>query len=133
MIEALVETAKQAREAKDFTAARSAYLSAYEEAATQNNQPACAYVLRHLADVSLDLDMAGEALEEARQAHAIYDALGQGETVHAANALRLVAIAQGALGDNAASGAAWTAARKVYEAHSIEAGVKECDAALAQD
>lgn len=92
-----------------------------------------AHALRHLSDLDRDADHLEQALAHAEQAAALYRSNGQGTTPDMANALRLKALALDALRRPAAARTAWGAARELYAAAGVAAGVAECERRLEAD
>ncbi len=92
-----------------------------------------AHALRHLSDLDREADHLEQALAHAEQASALYSANGQGASQDMANALRLKALALDELRRPTSSRAAWTAARELYIALGVPAGVAECERRLDAD
>jgi len=92
-----------------------------------------AHALRHLSDLDREADHPEQALAHAEQAAALYGANGEGATLDMANALRLKALALEDMRRASAARTAWTAARDLYVALDLSAGVAECERRLDAD
>ena len=89
-----------------------------------------AHALRHLSDLDREADHLEQALAHAEQAAALYEANRKGASLDMANALRLKALALDQLRRDAPAVVAWTAARDLYAAVEVAAGVAECEQRL---
>ncbi len=89
-----------------------------------------AHALRHLSDLDREADHPEQALAHAEQAAALYDANGRGTSLDMANALRLKALSLDQLRRAEPATVAWTAARDLYAAAEVAAGVAECERRL---
>lgn len=92
-----------------------------------------AHALRHLSDLDREADHPEQALAHAEQAVALYGANGQGATLDMANALRLKALALDEMRRAGPARTAWIAARDLYGALDVSAGVAECERRLDAD
>lgn len=89
-----------------------------------------AQALRHLSDLDREADKPAEALAHAEQALALYRRHAPQGQLDIAHAVRLTALALGALGRREAAERAWAEARDDYAATGFTDGVAECDARL---
>jgi tetratricopeptide (TPR) repeat protein len=128
--ELLMQRAKDERRAGDTAAAEASYAEAASLAETQELPHLRAHALRHVAELAAEQGAGERALEAAEEALAIYASDAGTHRLNVANARRVRALALAALGRNEDSAEAWRAAREIYEALGIDAGVAECDRRL---
>lgn len=111
-------------------------LPLFEEAVTHcqqlRDQPQMAHALRHLGEVFLDLRAFDRAQQHLRDALRLYRGLADPAPLDLANAVRPLAACLERQGADDEARASWTEARALYAAVGIDAGVAECDAALAR-
>lgn len=132
-IETLLVEARRAREAGRVSDSRNAYARAAALSREARLPLLQAHALRHLSDLDREADHLDQALAHAEQAAALYRANGREASLDMANALRLTALSLDGLRRASAATAAWTAARDLYAAAGVAAGVAECEARLAPD
>ena len=128
--EMLMHRAKDERRAGDVAAAEASYAEAASLAETQELPHLRAHALRHVAELAAEQGAGERALEAAEEAVAIYASDPGTHRLNVANARRVRALAFAALGRNEDSAQDWRAAREIYEALGIGAGVAECDRRL---
>ncbi len=129
-IEAHLTTARQAAAEGRAGDARNAYARAAALSRESGAPLLQAHALRHLSDLDREADHLEQALAHAEQAAALYGANGQGASLDMANALRLKALALDQLRREGPATVAWTAARDLYAAVEVPAGVAECERRL---
>jgi tetratricopeptide (TPR) repeat protein len=127
--EMLMKRAKDERRHGDVAAAEASYAEAASLAGTESSHLR-AHALRHVAELAAEQGAGDRALEAAEEAVAIYVSDPGTHRLNLANALRVRALAFAALGRTEESAQDWRAARELYEALGIEAGVAECDRRL---
>ena len=111
-------------------------LPLFEEAVTHcqqlRDQPQMAHALRHLGEVHLELRSFDRAQQLLRDALRLYRGLEEASPLDLANAVRPLASCLERQGADDEASASWTEARDLYASLGIEAGVVECDAAIAR-
>jgi hypothetical protein len=122
-----LETARTLRKGGDAAGSEEAYARAATLARAEGDDARLAHALRHVADLARERGAFGESLSAAREALAFYRAAPAGRPLDLANALRLEALALGALGLEGEADAAWREARDLYACEQVAAGVEECD------
>lgn len=132
-IEAHLATAREAMAEGRAGDARNSYARAAALSRESGAPLLQAHALRHLSDLDRQADHLEQALAHAVQAAALYRSNGQGASPDMANALRLTALALDALRRPAAARTAWGAARELYVAAGVAAGVAECERRLEAD
>lgn len=126
----LINQAKTNQQLGEATEALALYREAAARARQSGDVVRLAYCIRHISAVALEQDDKDAALIAGEEAVAIYrdsadDPLGL------ANALRIMGLAQTALGQFDDSTACWAEARAIYQQLGIQAAVAEADAWLA--
>ena len=129
-IEAHLTTAREAMAEGRPADARNSYARAAALSRESGAPLLQAHALRHLSDLDREADHLEQALAHAEQAAALYGANGQGASLDMANALRLKALALDQLRRDVPATVAWTAARDIYAAVEVAAGVAECERRL---
>ncbi|WP_439478084.1 hypothetical protein [Brevundimonas sp.] len=129
-IEAHLTMAREAAAEGRAGDARNAYARAAALSRESGAPVLQAHALRHLSDLDREADHPEQALAHAEQAAALYGANGKGASLDMANALRLKALALDQLRREEPAIAAWTAARDLYAAVEVAAGVAECEQRL---
>lgn len=111
-------------------------LPLFEEAVTHcqqlRDQTQMAHALRHLGEVHLDLRGFDRAQQHLRDALRMYRGLDEPSPLDLANAVRPLASCLERQGADDEARASWSEARELYASLGIDAGVAECDAALAR-
>lgn len=132
LVTTLAGMAQLYRDAGDAASA----LPLFEEAITHCQQlrdpHLLAHALRHLGEVHLDLRHFDRAQQHLREALDLYRTQPGAAPLDLANAVRPLAICLGRQGADDESRELWVEARDVYASLSLEAGVAECDAAIAR-
>lgn len=131
-IEAHLTTAREAMAEGRRADARNSYARAAALSRESGAPLLQAHALRHLSDLDREAGHPEHALAHAEQATALYGANGQGASLDMANVLRLKALALEQLRRAGAAAVAWTAARDLYAAAEVAAGVAECARWLAR-
>jgi hypothetical protein len=122
-----LETARALRKAGDAAASEQAYAEAATLARAEDEASRLAHALRHVSDLARDRGAFELALSAAREAVGFYRAAPAGHSLDLANALRLQALALGALVQECEAAAAWREARDLYASQRVGAGVEECN------
>lgn len=111
-------------------------LPLFEEAVTHcqqlRDQAQMAHALRHLGEVHLELRGFERAQQHLRDALRMYRGLDDPSPLDLANAVRPLASCLERQGADDEARASWTEARDLYVSLGIDAGVAECEAALAR-
>jgi hypothetical protein len=130
-IRALLKSADADHCAQHWTAARAKFRQAADLARNAGERWLLGYALRHLADASREDGDGTESLQAAQEAVQTYRSLPDATALDLANALRLTALAQEALGLGAAAAPSWREARILYDKVQVDEGVAECGRRLA--
>lgn len=125
-----IEQAREALAAEDFARAHAGFRKAAAHARQDDRRPELAYALRHSALSALECGEAQAALADATEAASIYADIEPERGLNHANTRRLIALAKEGIGRAEDAQRDWQAARAIYSATGITAGVEECDAHL---
>lgn len=91
-----------------------------------------AHVLRHLAEMEMELGRKTEAGDYFKRSHAIYESSSKGSEMDMANFYRAYALFHEEMNeDQKQAHELWSQARGIYEKYGIEEGIKEADSHLA--
>ena len=129
-LRATLAKARAASEAGDHAEAAHGYFKAAETARAAELPAELAFCLRHGAQARLEAGCAETALDAAGEAATIYRQTEGEQGLNYANAARLVALANEALGEPEKAQSHWAEARKIYEVNGVQEGVDECDVHL---
>lgn len=129
-IENLLATARRARREDHPEEALGAYRAAADLARTQGVAPLLAHALRHQSDLDREAGRLPQALAAAREALSACRGHAT-RPLDLANTIRPLALALDDAGDRADAAPLWREALDLYRRLGIEAGVRECEDALA--
>lgn len=129
-IQAHLTTAREAVADGRAGDARNAYARAAALSRESGAPLLQAHALRHLSDLDREADHPEQALAHAEQAAALYGSNGEGASPDMANALRLKGLALDLMRREGPATVAWTAAKELYAAAGVAAGVAECERRL---
>ncbi len=128
--EKAIASAREARRSGKTSDAIADYKRASSLARKDSMNDLLAFALRHLGDLQQetgDFIQANQAIEETV---AIYRVLNEDNPLNLANALRLHALAQEALGGTIPAIESWEEAHRLYLKAGINEGVQECQSHL---
>lgn len=129
-IEAILSEARALRTEEQAVAAMAAYRKSVDMAQRASEPGLAAHGLRHVSDLAREAGDFDTALQSGTEAVALYRAQTASRPLDLANALRVTALALGALGRGDAAVPIWREARGLYAGFAIEEGVAECDSHL---
>ena len=130
--EPIVEQSRQDRTEGRLREALKGYERAIDLARAANDMAQRAHAQRHVRELHRELGQHRSAVSAAAEAVALYRQHDGDASLDLANALRVLALAHGSLGESPAAAASWQEARSLYMAVGVHAGVDECDQHMTQ-
>ena len=127
----LLSQGRQARKENQLAAARTHYAGAAQIYRDRNDLLAYAHTIRHIADMHLHEANYAEARPLYEEALELYRSSLDTKLLDLANTVRPYALLHEGLGDRETAAELWQEARNLYGSLRLDAGIRECDAHLA--
>lgn len=128
----VIAQARQARNDRNFTAARARYAEAAKIYRDQNDVLAYAHTIRHIADVYQQESNLAEARPLYEESLELYRSNLSTRILDLANALRPYALLNETQGNLELARTLWEEARQLYSSLRVRAGVSECDVRISK-